>query len=148
MRALGINVKALEVRGCIPSPEAVRFNVQEFVKVALGGCRVGQSDLLRTAGGCNSAASALFAGCTGCRGRFQGEGDVFIALLEDEDRRSEVAGLGCLVWRELLDGGVDQEDIGQVIELLFGGVGLLVDIAAESQVPPLVGPIAIASAAM
>lgn len=40
---------------------------------------------------------------------------------------------------------IDEEDIGEIIEFVLGDVGLLVDIAAKPQIPPLVGPITIST---
>ena len=44
-----------------------------------------------------------------------------------------------------MDGGTDEEYIGKVVQFRLTDVGLFVDIAVESQIPALLGPIGVTS---
>ena len=71
------------------------------------------------------------------------EGHIDIALLDDEDLSSEVSGLCLLGGWQLSDVCANQEDIGEVVQLALGDVGLLEDISTKSQIPALVCPVCI-----
>ena len=45
-----------------------------------------------------------------------------------------------------MDGGANEEDVCEIIQLALGDVGLLIDVPMEAEIPTLIGPIAIASA--
>lgn len=69
--------------------------------------------------------------------------DGHMGLLYDEDFGGQVAGLVLLGGREVGDLGVDEEDIGELVQVVDRGVGLLVDIAVEADVPSGAGPIGV-----
>ncbi len=75
----------------------------------------------------------------------QGDGNVDVTLLNDEDLRGQVAGLILLVLREALDVGSDEKYIRQVVQLVGGDVRLLEDVAMEPYIPTAVGPIGVGS---
>lgn len=66
--------------------------------------------------------------------------------MHDEDAGCHIPGLGCLIGREFVDGGIDEENIGEVIEFGLLDLRLLVDVAVKAQVPALIGPVSVASA--
>jgi len=64
-------------------------------------------------------------------------------LLDDEDGARQVAGLLLLVVGQLGNAGVDEEDVGQVVDLVLADIRELVHIAVEADIPALVGPVGI-----
>lgn len=67
-----------------------------------------------------------------------------IALLHHKDLSCEISGLCLLGGWKLSDVCADQEDVGQIVQLAFGDIGLFEDISTESQIPALIGPVCIA----
>lgn len=110
------------------------------VKVAFRGRQVRQVDPL--------GAAARIDG-TSARARAyrhvvdKVHGDILVALLDDEDGLGDITRLCCLIRGQLIDVDVDEEDVGQVIDLGLADVGLLEDVAVDADVPALVGPIAV-----
>jgi hypothetical protein len=140
-RAVGVNVEALHVVGRVTGEQAVLLDGHEDVKVALGGGLVGQRQALGAAGrGDGIAAARLAVAALHGRG-LQRHGDILVALLDHVDGAREVAGLGLSLGRQLVDRGPDQEAVGQVVDLALRDVGELVDVAAEADLPALVGPV-------
>ena len=106
--------------------------MDEAVEIAFHGRRVGKVDGLVATRGGDGAATALLARCACCRGGCELEGDVLVVLLKDKYFGGEVSGLGCLWWRKGFNRGIDQEDVGEVIQLGLGDVGLLVNVSVEA----------------
>ena len=77
----------------------------------------------------------------------QGDGDVDMTLLNDEDLRGQVAGLILLVLREALDARSDEKYIRQIVQLVGGDVRLLEDVAVEPDIPTAFGPIRVGTVA-
>lgn len=42
-----------------------------------------------------------------------------------------------------MDGSPDQKHIREIVQFLFGDVGLLVNVAMEAEIPALIGPVGI-----
>lgn len=64
----GVHVQALDVGGAVPVGETVAFYLNESVEITLACCGIGESDLLVSTIGCDGSTSALFSGCSSCRG--------------------------------------------------------------------------------
>ncbi len=69
--------------------------------------------------------------------------DLNIVLLHHKDRPCHISSLSLLRLRQFVNTRVDEEDIGEVVDFLLAQVGDLVNIAMHSNVPTLVGPIAV-----
>jgi hypothetical protein len=113
----------------------------EDVKVTLDGGLVGQCQVLCAAGRRDGiAAAGLAIAALHWRG-LQRHGDILLTLLNHVDGAREVAGLCLSLGRELVDGRSNQKVVGQVVDLALRKIGELVDVAAESDLPALVGPV-------
>lgn len=70
-------------------------------------------------------------------------GDVDIALLQDEDACRHISCLLLLILWQTLDVRINQKDIRQIIELLLVGILLLIHVAVEADISPLIGVVCI-----
>lgn len=69
-----------------------------------------------------------------------------IALLNHEDGPRYVAGLGLLRLWEVLDFGINQENVGEIVDLVLVDLGDLVHVSVDPDVPSVVGPVRVRSA--
>ena len=143
VRAIGMNVEALNVIGLVTGCEAVQLDGYEDVKVAQFGSLVGKGKGLGSARCLDRVtATRLTVGALHGR-RLKAHGNILVALLDNENGAGEVACLFLLVLRQLFNASIDQEDIGQVVDLFLIDIRELVDIAVEADVPALVCPVRI-----
>lgn len=55
-----------------------------------------------------------------------------MALLYDEDTGRHIPGLGCLIGREFVDRGIDEENVGKIIKFGLLNFRLLVYVAVKA----------------
>jgi hypothetical protein len=92
---------------------------------------------------CDGIATARLTITTLGIGRLEVEGNVLTLLLNDKDRLRKISRLGLLVGGQICNFRVDQEDVGQVVDLRLRNVWGFKDVSVESYIPTLLGPIGI-----
>lgn len=69
--------------------------------------------------------------------------DLDIILLHNKDGLCQISGLSLLRLWKVFDTCIDEEDIGEVVNLFLTQIGDLVNIAVYSNVPSLIGPVTV-----
>ena len=93
----GVYIQTLDVGSAVAIDQTVAFYLDKSVEVALGCCRIRESDSLIPTIGCHGSASTLFSGCSGCGRRTEVEGNILVILLENKNARSKIPRLGLLL---------------------------------------------------
>jgi len=70
-------------------------------------------------------------------------GDSDISLLDNKDLSSQVPGLLLLAFWKIFNARAEQELVCEIVEIVDRSIWLLVDIAVEAHIPPLIGPVGV-----
>ena len=139
---LNVCAEALNLGSLVTGSQTVQLDGHKGIEVTKGSGVVRQVDVLSTTTGSLSSSTAGLATCTLALRRLKVDGrDVDIVLLKHEDRCSQIPRILLLFLRQVLNVGANEEDVGQVVQLLLGGVGLLVHVSVESDIPAFRGPV-------
>lgn len=114
VRALRVHVEDLDRVGLVARVETIALDRHELVKVSF------DRDVEAVVDGLGAASDR------GDR-REREDGRRGVGVLNDEDLGGDIAGLGGLIGREVLDRGADKEVVGEVVELRLRYVCCLKD---------------------
>ena len=96
VRAVGVDVQALDLGGGVAGSEALAVDGNKTVEVTFVGCGDGEFDDLVAALGCGRSTSTLFTRGARCRGWTEAECHILVLLLQHVDLGRQVSGLRSL----------------------------------------------------
>lgn len=141
---LDVCTETLDLGSLVTRSEAVELDRDKRVEISLNSGVIRKSNVLGTSAGSLSSTTTGLSTGTLALCRLEVDRSHFdVALLKDEDRSSQVPCILLLILRQILDVRANEEDVGQIIELLLRSVGLLVHVSVEADVPTLLGPVGV-----